>query len=177
MLWGLENFFFTKLSPYLAQGRVINLPQRLMLFGLAPTFLSVFCIAASVRQSYVRTRVQRFFPGATGPVAALAAALSATTTAAAAVAAPAQPYRLKPLIRSDFDYHTTWPSYDRGKIFYSSLSGSIHSFGSAYEVDDSNWLSSDAAILALLRPNGPVDATTKEVVWGDEWVTEKGLPA
>ncbi|KFX97559.1 hypothetical protein O988_04793 [Pseudogymnoascus sp. VKM F-3808] len=63
MLWGLENFFFTELSPYLAQGRVINLPQRLMLFGFAPTFLSVFCIAISVRQSYVRTRVKRFFPG------------------------------------------------------------------------------------------------------------------
>jgi hypothetical protein len=145
-------------------------------------------------------------PGATGPVAALAAALSATATAAAAAAPgpvvkPPQPQRLKPLIRSDFDYHvgqwvrnfrgapvpplsindlgdwTTWPSYDRGKILYSSLSGSIHTFGNAYEVDDSNWLSSDAAILAWLRPNGPVDATTKEVVWGDEWVTEKRLPA
>jgi hypothetical protein len=34
-----------------------------MLFGLAPTFLSVFCIAASVRQSYLRPRVKRFFPG------------------------------------------------------------------------------------------------------------------
>lgn len=138
--------------------------------------------------------------GATGPLAALTAALSATATAAATVAAPAQPYRLKPLIQSDFDYHvrqwvrrfrgalvpplsihnlgdwTTWPSYDRGKILYSSLSGSIHTFGSAYEVDDSNWLSSDAAILAWLRPNGLVDATTKEVAWGDEWKTEKGLP-
>ena len=109
-------------------------------------------------------------------------------------------YRLEPLLRSDFNYFvsqwirnlprgsrpaltinnlgtwTNWPSYDRGKILYSTLSGSIHTFGRAYEIDDNIWLSSDKIILEWLKPRGSKDPETNEVVWTDEWTYQKGLP-
>ena len=124
------------------------------------------------------------------------------TAAPALPATGPQSQRLEPLLRNDFNFFvnswtrslprghphpnltmgdlgnwTDWPSFARGRILYSSLSGDIHTFGSAYNVEGGSWLSSDRVILAWLKPRGPVDTETEEVIWADEWTNQKDLPS
>ena len=137
---------------------------------------------------------------ATAPTTTAPTASGGGVTAAPALPAIGpQSQRLEPLLRNDFNFFvnswtrrrghphpnltmgdlgiwTDWPSFARGMILYSSLSGDIHTFGSAYDVEGGSWLSSDRVILAWLKPRGPLDTETEEVIWADEWTNQKDFP-
>ena len=79
------------------------------------------------------------------------------------------------LIITNLSQWTEWPSIEKGKNLYSSLSSNIHNFGKSYDVHEINWSSQEKLLFDWLKPKafdgeGNVD-------WDDEWNNSKSLPA